>query len=256
MSASGQGPRQFAGQAVDQATQTAWKRAAAEAAVREVSDGAIVGLGTGSTAELMLHALASRVREGLRMRGVATSERTQTLAQSLGIPMAALDEVDHLDLSFDGADEVILPTLDLLKGRGGALLREKLVAASSRYRIILVDATKITRALGVGAAIPVEVETFGWRHTAARLAAPGCHLTRRAQPASPGAPAETPGAPFLSDGGHYILDLLFDQPPDIAAVAARIKATTGVVEHGLFLGMTERVYIGGPDGVRYADRGR
>lgn len=254
MSASGPGQfGQFAGQAVDEATQTAWKRAAAEAAVREVSDGAIVGLGTGSTAEGMLHALAARVSQGLRMRGVATSERTQTLAQSLGIPMAALDEVDHLDLSFDGADEVILPTLDLLKGRGGALLREKLVAASSRYRIILVDATKITRTLGVGAAIPVEVETFGWRHTAARLAAPGCHITRRAQLAHPGDPAD---APFLSDGGHYILDLLFDQPPDIPAVAARIKAITGVVEHGLFLGMTERVYIGGPDGVRYADRGR
>ncbi|HEX2350153.1 MAG TPA: ribose-5-phosphate isomerase A, partial [Ktedonobacterales bacterium] len=129
MSASGAG--QFAGQAVDAATQTAWKRAAAEAAVREVPDlpdGAIVGLGSGSTAELMLHALAARVREGLRLRGVATSERTQTLAQSLGIPMASLDEVDHLDLSFDGADEVTLPALDLLKGRGGALLREKLVA--------------------------------------------------------------------------------------------------------------------------------
>jgi ribose 5-phosphate isomerase A len=253
MSASGAG--QFAGQAVDAATQTAWKRAAAEAAVREVPDvpdGAIVGLGSGSTAELMLHALAGRVREGLRLRGVATSERTQTLAQSLGIPMASLDEVDHLDLSFDGADEVTLPALDLLKGRGGALLREKLVAASSRYRIILVDATKLAQTLGVGTVIPVEVETFGWRHTAARLAAPGCRITRRALAGAAGAP-ETP---FLSDGGHYILDLVYENPPDIAAIAARIKATTGVVEHGLFLGMTERVYIGGPDGVRYADRAR
>jgi ribose 5-phosphate isomerase A len=255
MSASGAG--QFAGQAVDAATQTAWKRAAAEAAVREVPDlpdGAIVGLGSGSTAELMLHALAARVREGLRLRGVATSERTQTLAQSLGIPMASLDEVDHLDLSFDGADEVTLPALDLLKGRGGALLREKLVAASSRYRIILVDATKLAQTLGVGTVIPVEVETFGWRHTAARLAAPGCRITRRALAGA--AAAGTPDAPFLSDGGHYILDLVYANPPDIAAIAARIKATTGVVEHGLFLGMTERVYIGGPDGVRYADRAR
>lgn len=252
MSASGAG--QFAaGQPVDQATQTAWKRAAAEAAVREVPDGAIVGLGTGSTAEQMLHALAARAaREGLRLRGVATSERTQTLAQSLGIPMASLDEVDHLDLSFDGADEVTLSTLDLLKGRGGALLREKLVAASSRYRIILVDATKLVQTLGVGTVIPVEVETFGWRHTAARLAAPGCRITRRALTGA----AAAPDAPFISDGGHYILDLVYENPPDIAAIAARIKATTGVVEHGLFLGMTERVYIGGPDGVRYADRAR
>ncbi|MGH2505269.1 MAG: ribose 5-phosphate isomerase A, partial [Ktedonobacterales bacterium] len=220
MSASGAG--QFAGQPVDQATQTAWKRAAAEAAVREVPDGAIVGLGTGSTAEQLLHALAARVREGLRLRGVATSERTQTLAQSLGIPTASLDEVDHLDLSFDGADEVTLPTLDLLKGRGGALLREKLVAASSRYRIILVDATKLVQTLGVGTVIPVEVETFGWRHTAARLAAPGCRITRRAL-ADGGAAATD--APFISDCGHYILDLVYENPSsDINAIAARIKA--------------------------------
>lgn len=240
-------------QAADQTQQTAWKRAAAEAAVREIPDGATVGLGTGTTAEQMLHALAGRVSAGLRLRGVATSERTQTLAASLGVSMASLDEVDHIDLSFDGADEVTLPALDLLKGRGGALLREKLVAASSRYRIILVDVTKIVPTLGVGTVIPVEVETFGWRHTAARLAAPGCRIVRRAL--APGA-AGAEGAPFLSDGGHYILDLVFDSPPDIPTLAARIKATTGVVEHGLFLGMTERLYIGGPDGVRYADRAR
>ncbi len=240
-------------QATNQAEQTAWKRAAAEAAVREVPDGATVGLGTGTTAEQMLHALAGRIHAGLRLRGVASSERTQTLADSLGIPLASLDEVDHLDLSLDGADEVTLPTLDLLKGRGGALLREKLVAASSRYRIILVDVTKIVPTLGVGTVIPVEVETFGWRHTAARLAAPGCRIVRRTLTSAEGAEGE----PFISDGGHYILHLIFERAPDdAAALAARIKATTGVVEHGLFLGMTERVYIGGPDGVRYADRAR
>jgi ribose 5-phosphate isomerase A len=236
------------GQAADQA---AWKRAVAEAAVREIPDGAIVGLGTGSTAEQMLLALAERVRGGLRVRGVATSERTAALAQSLGIPLVALDAVDHLDLSIDGADEVTLPALAVLKGRGGALLREKLVAASSRYRIILVDVTKIVPALGVGTTIPVEVEMFGWRHTAARLAAPSCRITRRtlAEPTSDDPTAE----PFISDSGHYILDLTFDAAPDIPALAARLKATTGVVEHGIFSGMTERVYIGGPDGVRYAD---
>ncbi len=232
--------------------QTAWKRAASEAAVREIPDGATVGLGTGTTAEQMLYALAGRMREGLRLRGVATSERTQALAASLGIPMASLDEVDHIDISFDGADEVTLPTLDLLKGRGGALLREKLVALTSRYRIILVDVTKIVPALGVGTVIPVEVETFGWRHTAERLAAPGCRIVRRMLPNS----ADGEGAPFISDGGHYILHLVFDRAPDIPSLAARIKATTGVVEHGLFLGVTERLYIGGPDGVRYADRRR
>jgi ribose 5-phosphate isomerase A len=185
---------------------------------------------------------------------VATSERTQSLAQSLGIPMASLDEVDYLDLSFDGADEVTLPTLDLVKGRGGALLREKLVASSSRYRIILVDVTKIVPALGNGTIIPIEVETFGWRHTAARLATPGCRIVRR--PLASADAGAVGDAPFLSDGGHYILDLVFDSAPDIPTLAARLKATTGVVEHGLFLGMTERLYIGGPDGVRYADRAR
>ncbi len=240
--------------AANQTEQTAWKRAAAEAAVREIPDGATVGLGTGTTAEQMLHALAGRLQAGLQIRGVATSERTQALASSLGVLMASLDEVDHLDLSFDGADEVTLPTLNLLKGRGGALLREKLVAASSRYRIILVDVTKIVPTLGVGTIIPVEVETFGWRHTAARLAAPGCRIARRAL--APATASAQEAAPFLSDGGHYILDLIYDSPPDIPTLAARIKATTGVVEHGLFLGMTERVYIGGPDGVRYADRVR
>ena len=239
------------------ADQTAWKRAAAEAAAREIPDGATVGLGTGSTAEQLLYALAARLRAGLRMRGVATSERTQALAASLGVPLASLDEVDHLDLSFDGADEVTLPALDLVKGRGGALLREKLVAASSRHRVILVDVTKIVPALGAGTVIPVEVETFGWRHTAERLAAPGCRIVRRALASASGDAAADATMPFISDGGHYILDVVFDAPPaDIAALAARIKATTGVVEHGIFLGMTERVYIGGPDGVRYADRAR
>ncbi len=235
----------------NEAEQTAWKRAAAEAAVREIHDEATIGLGTGSTAEQMIYALAERVRAGLRVRGVATSERTRALAQRLGIPLVSLDEIDHLDLSMDGADEVTLPTLDLLKGRGGALLREKLVAASSHYRIILVDETKIVPALAAGTLIPVEVEQFGWRHTAARLAMPGCHIARRTLPGATA--ADGAAAPFISDGGHYILDLTCESAPDIAALAARIKATVGVVEHGIFLGMTERVYIGGPDGVRYAD---
>ncbi len=239
MSASG-------GQTGDQA---AWKRAVAEAAAREIPDGAMIGLGTGSTADELVRAVAERVRSGLRVRGVATSERTQQLAQSLGIPLAAIDDVDALDMSFDGADEVTLPALDLVKGRGGALLREKLVALISRRRIILVDSTKVVNALGAGATIPVEVEQFGWRHTAARLAAPGLSIVRR--PASSGS-----DQPFISDGGHFILDLTHEAAPNIPELAARVKATSGVVEHGLFLGMTERVYIGGADGVRVIDRAR
>ncbi len=232
------------GQTGDQA---AWKRAVAEAAAREIPDGATIGLGTGSTADELVRAVAERIRSGLRVRGVATSERTQQLAQSLGIPLVALDDVDALDMSFDGADEVTLPALDLVKGRGGALLREKLVALISRHRVILVDASKVVSALGAGATIPVEVEQFGWRHTAARLAAPGLSIVRR--PVSPGS-----DKPFITDGGHFILDLTHETAPNIPELAARVKATSGVVEHGLFLGMTERLYIGGAEGVRSVDR--
>lgn len=240
------------GQATNQA---AWKRAVAEAAVHEIADGATIGLGTGSTSEQMIYALAERVRQGLRVRAVASSERTQALASSLGIPMVALDEVDQIDISIDGADEVTLPDLDLIKGRGGALLREKIMALSSRYRIILVDITKLVPELGAGTTIPVEVEMYGWRHTAERLATPGCRVIRR--PLKPGATGDGPDAePFITDGGHYTLDLIFDSPPEIPALAARLKATVGVVEHGLFLGMTDRVYIGGYDGVRHVDRPR
>lgn len=228
--------------------QAEWKREAAAAAVADVASGMTVGLGTGSTADLFVRALAERVRQGLTITGVATSERTAALARDLGIPLTDLDATNHLDISFDGADEVTLPGLDLVKGRGGALLREKLVAASSRRRIILVDASKIVSALGAGTPIPVEVTIFGWRHTAGRLAALGCQVTRRLV-------GGDPSTPFITDSGDYTLDLIFPTPPDPLSLAARIKATTGVVDHGLFLGMTERIYVGGPDGVRVIDRG-
>ncbi len=232
--------------------QDEWKRAAAVAAVVEAADGMMIGLGTGSTAELFVRALAERTRRGLRVTGVPTSERTAALARDMGIPLVALDAVDHLDISFDGADEVTLPGLDLVKGHGGALLREKLVALASRRRIILADETKVVAALGAGTAIPVEVEVFGWRHTARRLAALGCEVTRRPLD---GAQADDPTAePFITDGGHYTLTLVFATAPDPTTIAPRLKATPGVVDHGLFLGMTERVYIGGPDGVRILDR--
>ncbi len=232
--------------------QDEWKLAAARAAVVEAASGMVIGLGTGSTAELFVRELAERVRRGMRVSGVPTSERTAALAHDLGIPLVALDTVDYLDISFDGADEVTLPHLDLVKGHGGALLREKLVAIASRRRIILVDETKVVSALGAGTAIPIEVEVFGWRHTARRLAALGCEVTRR--PLN-GAQANDPSAePFITDGGHYTLTLVFATAPEPVSLAARLKATPGVVDHGLFLGMTERVYIGGSDGVRVIDR--
>ena len=227
-----------------------WKRAAAQAAVeRDVTDGMTIGLGSGTTADLMLEALAERIRQGLRVTGVATSERTRSEAQRQNIPLAELDDVVTLHLSIDGADEVILPSLDLVKGRGGALLREKLVAVTSRRRIIIVDESKVVSALASQHPIPVEVDRFGWRHTAGRLATLGATVQRRMTSGD-----TTLNAPFLSDGGNYVLDCWFGPMLDAGSIAARIKAITGVIDHGLFVGMTERVYIAGAGGVQVYDR--
>lgn len=222
------------------------KTAAARAAVASVPDGAIIGLGSGTTSEIMLGELAARIREGLRVTGVPTSERTRTLATSLGIPLVELDEVETLTLSIDGADEVTLPRLDLTKGRGGALLREKLTAMASRFRIIIVDASKVVPALATTQPVPVEVVPFGWRHTMRRLAALGAEPVLRAA----GAIVEGDDPPpFVTDSGNYILDCRFEPTMQPDTLAQEIKALPGVVEHGLFVGMTERVYVAGEDGV-------
>jgi ribose 5-phosphate isomerase A len=240
-------------QTPDEMQRQAWKRAAALAAVeREVADGMVVGLGTGSTTDLMLGALAERVRQGLRVTGIATSERTHAEAQRLGIPLIELDDVATLHLSIDGADEVTLPALDLVKGRGGALLREKLVAVTSQRRIIIIDDSKVVGALASQHPVPVEVDRFGWRHTGARLASLGATVQRRMAANAPG--ASSPDMPFISDGGHYVLDCSFGPIADAPGLAAQIKAITGVIDHGLFVGMTERVYIAGASGVQVCDR--
>src|SRR6476646_6461188 len=146
------------------------KHLAAEQAVTYVKDGMTVGLGTGSTAHHMIDALGRRVAAGLRIRAVATSERSAAQARTLGIPVLTLDDVPGLDLTIDGADEVDLATFGLIKGRGGALLREKIVARASVTEIIIVDESKVVPRLGTHTPIPVEVVRFGWQHTAARLA--------------------------------------------------------------------------------------
>lgn len=240
------------GAAPDPRMQVAWKREAARAAVAAIPDGAVLGLGSGSTAEIMVEELAARVRAGLRVTGVPTSERIAAVAAQYGIPLAELDTVEMLTLSIDGADEVALPGLDLIKGLGGALLREKMIAAASRHRLIIVDATKLSNEpLGARHAIPVEVAPFGWRHTAGRLVALGARPVLRLspQPGPQGAPV-----PFVTDGGHYILDCAFGPIADPAGLAARLKSVVGVMEHGLFVGMTERVFVAGPEGVRVYDR--
>jgi ribose 5-phosphate isomerase A len=234
-------------------TQLTWKREAATFAADRVANGATLGLGSGSTAELALHALAQRIKnEGLHVTGVPTSERTRQLAVSLGIPLADLDAVTTLDMSIDGADEVLLPSLDLVKGHGGALLREKMIAAASRYRVIVVDATKIVQTIGATGPIPVEVVSFGWRHTATRLEQLGARPVLRTAPAAPS--VTTSAAPFITDGGNYVLDCAFGAIHDPAGMASAIKNVTGVVEHGLFVMMTERVHVAGPNGVQTYER--
>jgi ribose 5-phosphate isomerase A len=222
--------------------QEALKRLAAERAVTYVADGMIVGLGTGSTARLMIAALGARVAAGLHIRAVATSERSAAQARDLGIEVLSLDDVPRVDLTIDGADEINLATFGLIKGLGGALLREKIVARASTLFIVIADESKLVPSLGVHGPVPVEVVPFGWRQTAAALAVLGCAPTRR--------PAASGDTPYLTDGGHYILDCACGPLADPAAMERGMKGITGVVECGLFLGMAGRLIIAGQAGVR------
>ncbi len=220
--------------ALDQAAQ---KAAAAVRAAMEVQPGMVVGLGSGSTAALVVESLGARLRDGLRFFGVPTSEATRLQAERLGIPLTTLEERPELDLDIDGADEVD-PRGELIKGLGGALLREKLVASAARRLIVVVDEGKRVARLGGHAPVPVEVVRFGWRGTAARLQALGAAPELRG-----GA-----GDPFVTDGGNHILDCRFPEEADLARLAAPIKSLLGVVEHGLFVGMHPTVITGQSDG--------
>jgi ribose 5-phosphate isomerase A len=216
------------------------KRAAAEFAASLVEDGMIVGLGTGSTAYHLVAALGKRLQEGLRITGVPTSETTASQARTLGIPLADLGDHPQLDLTIDGADEVETGTLNLLKGLGGALLREKIVASASKRLIIIVDDSKIVDRLGSRAPVPVEVIPFGWQGAANRLRDLG---------AQPSLRKNLKGETFVTDGGHYILDCAFGPIAHVDSLASNLDRTVGIVEHGLFLGMTSRVLIGKATGI-------
>lgn len=198
-------------------------------AAEEVPDGSLIGLGSGSTAEAMVRALAERVAGGLRITGVATSSATAALASSLGIPLRQLSEIDMLDLCIDGADEID-PALNLVKGRGGALLHEKLVAVRARRLIIIASLEKLVDRLGSRLPIPVEVVPFGWRHTAERVRALSLEPTLR---------MVVSDTPFVTDGGHHILDCTSGPIHAPATMAEALKGVTGVVDHGLFIGMAD-----------------
>lgn len=200
-------------------------------AALQVQDGMLVGLGTGSTAEAMVNALGARVAEGLSVTGVATSHYTANQATALGIPLRELADIDRLDLCIDGADEID-PGLNLVKGRGGALLFEKLVARrANRYLIIATD-EKLVKRLGTRMALPVEVVPVGWTHTAESIAELDLRPTLR---------TTDDGTPYVTDGGHYIVDCDWphEYEVDPGSLADALKALTGVVDHGLFINMAD-----------------
>jgi ribose 5-phosphate isomerase A len=220
------------------------KRLAGEKATEYVQDGMTVGLGTGSTAQWTVRRLGELVRQGLQIRGIPTSEQTAKLAREVGIPLISFAQVSALDLTIDGADE-ISPALDLIKGGGGALLREKLVAAASRRLIIVADASKRVPVLG-DFGLPVEVVPFAWEVTERRLASLGARTKRRG----------ATEAPFVTDNGNYIIDCDFGPIAEPGDLHREIKLLPGVVETGLFVGMADTVVIGAEGGVEVIERSR
>lgn len=220
--------------------------ALAAAAADEVRPGMTLGLGTGSTAEAVIAELGRRAAGGLRIAGVPTSGRTERLARQVGIPLRTLAEVERLNLGIDGADEID-PELRLIKGHGGALLHEKLVALACDDYLVVAAAEKLVPRLGSRVTLPVEVIPFGRRQTEARLLELDCTPTLRTGPGKGDGPAD-PTAPYLTDGGHHILDCATGPIADPAALAAALKATPGVVEHGLFLGIARRALVVDADG--------
>ena len=224
-------------------TQDALKAEAAEAAVAEIQEGMVLGLGSGTTAALAVAALGRRVAAGLRVTGIPTSEATTKQARGLGIPLTTLAEHPVIDLTIDGADAVQMGTLDLIKGLGGALLREKIVATASRRMIVIVDGSKLMDHLGGSVRLPIEIVPFGWQATRTQLASfvPDMVLRQR------------DGAPYVTDNGNYLLDCLMPIP-DPAALATQLKSITGVVDHGLFIGLASRVIAATQQGVRILDR--
>ncbi|PZQ49383.1 MAG: ribose 5-phosphate isomerase A [Rhodovulum sulfidophilum] len=220
------------------------KRAAAALALESVEDGTRLGIGTGSTAVWLVRLLAERIAAtGLKVTCVPTSKATATLARELGVPLATLDEVRVLDLAIDGADEFD-PNLDLIKGGGGAHLWEKIVAGAAARFIVIADEGKRVSRLGAFP-LPVEVVRFGWPAT---LAAVEAALDDLGLGGAPIALRERDGAPALTDENNYILDLSLGAIPDAPALAARLDRITGVVEHGLFIGMADCVALGRADG--------
>jgi ribose 5-phosphate isomerase A len=220
------------------------KQRAGERAVEYIEDGMTVGLGTGSTAYWVVERLGARVREGLRVRCVPTSRRTEEQARGLGIPLVTFSDVQQLDLAIDGADE-IGPGLALIKGGGGALLREKLVAAAARRFVVVADASKRVEVLGKFS-LPVEVVPFAWEVTARRVA--------EVLKVEPVQRRDASGAVYVTDNGNYILDCRCGEIREPAEAERELKLLTGVVECGLFVGMADLAVVATDSDVEIIER--
>jgi ribose 5-phosphate isomerase A len=215
------------------------KAAAARKSLEYVKDGMVVGLGTGSTATFAIQFLGQQVREGLKIRGIPTSHASAELARSLRIPLTSFDEVEYTDVTIDGADEVA-PGLALIKGGGGALLHEKIVAAASRRLVIVADEHKLVQHLG-RFPLPVEVIPFAAGPVRKKLEEMGAHPVLR---------LAHDGSVYITDEGNHIFDCHYGEILDPSAVAQALTAITGVVEHGLFLGLASVAIVAGPTGAR------
>ncbi len=226
----------------------ALKRLVADEAARTIESGQRVGLGSGSTAALFIMVLGKRIASGAiaDVVGVPTSSAARELAWMHSVPVVTLEECPRLDVTVDGADEID-PWLDMIKGRGGALLREKIVAAASERFIVIADESKLVSKLGDGAPVPVEVLPYGSRPTAERIAAIGAEVVLR----------KTRDAPFVTDQGNWILDCRFEQIDDTWDLACELDSIAGALAHGLFVGMTDAVMVGRSEGVEtLSGRGR
>ena len=222
-----------------------YRRRAAEKATEYLKDGMVIGLGTGRTASYAIRKIGKLVRAGMKITAVSTSDATTALAEAEGINVSSLDEHPIIDVTIDGADEVD-PSLDLVKGKGGALLREKIIAYSTKDEIIVVDESKLVGRLGEKEAIPVEILKFGYLSTVSHLSDMGCSVTLRTHD----------GHLFVTDNGNYIADCRFSSINQPYELHSRINTIPGVIDNGMFLGMAARVLVGREREVTVLERKR
>src|SRR6185437_13283209 len=222
----------------------AGKKIAAGKAIDYIHNGMTLGLGTGSTAYWAIQGIGERVKQGLTVHAIATSIQSEALARELDIPLLPFSEIDHLDITIDGADEVD-PHLNLIKGGGGALLREKIVAQASRRVVITVDDSKLSPRLGTRHAVPLEVLAFGWQSQLRFLESLDASVSVR---------DNADGSRFVTDSGNMILDCHFGPIADPAGLADSLSRRAGIVEHGLFLGLATDLVVAGPAGLQHRTR--